>query len=106
MGLSPVWATTAGLMVVAALLVLVEPRAPVQRAAIMAGAFLSARLISGRTFPSDSLAGAVVILVALAPLDVRELGLQLSTMPLWGCWSECAPASVEGHSSASWLPPL
>lgn len=83
-GLSPVWATTAGLMVVAALLLLVEPRAPVQRAAIMAGAFLSARLISGRTFPSDSLAGAVVILVALAPLDVRELGLQLSTIATVG----------------------
>jgi len=83
-GLSPVWATVAGLVVAAALLVLVEPRAPVQRAAIMASAFLFARLISGRTSPTDSLAGAVVVLVTLAPLDVRELGLQLSTIATLG----------------------
>ncbi len=83
-GLSPAWATGAGLVVVAALLVLVEPRAPVQRAAIMAGAFLSARLISARSSPADSLAGAVVVLVTLAPLDVRELGLQLSTVATVG----------------------
>ncbi len=83
-GLSPVWAATAGLLVVAAVLLLVEPRAPVQRAAIMAGAFLSARVISSRTSPAESLAGAVVVLVTLAPLDVRELGLQLSTIATVG----------------------
>jgi len=83
-GLSPLCRTAASLAVVAALLVLVEPRAPVQRAAIMAGAFLSARLISGRTSPADSLAGAVVVLVTLAPLDIAELGLQLSTVATVG----------------------
>jgi len=84
LGLSPAWATGAGLLVVAALLVVVEPRAPVQRAAIMAGAFLLARLISARTSPSDSLAGAVVVLVTLSPLDVRDLGMQLSTIATMG----------------------
>ncbi len=99
LGLSPILATTSGLLVVTALLVLVEPRAPVQRAAIMAAAFLAARLISARVAPADSLAAAVVVLVTLAPLDVGELGLRLSTLATIGLL-------VGSHAGARWGAPV
>ncbi len=74
----PRWAAVGVLGVLAGYLLLVPPRVPIVRAAIMAG-LLAAGAASGRRLPGPTLwAVAVVITLAIWPRDVFDAGFQLS----------------------------
>jgi competence protein ComEC len=84
LGAAPYAAAGGCLLVTAALILLVEPRAPVQRAAIMAAAYLLSRAAGSRVSAVDSMATAVIVQLTLAPTDIRQLGFHLTTIATLG----------------------
>ena len=66
------------LVVLAAYVLLAEPRAPLLRSAIMAAALCSGLILGRRYMPLNALAAAAIILLAIEPLQLFQAGFQLS----------------------------
>ncbi len=80
LGRSPRASWAAGLCTALALIVLTEPRAPIQRAATMAICLLGGRLIGRRVASTDALSFALALIVAAEPAALQQLGFQLSAV--------------------------
>ncbi|HJO04052.1 MAG TPA: ComEC/Rec2 family competence protein [Acidobacteriota bacterium] len=78
LGRSPRASWCAGLGATLLLVSLVEPRAPIQRAATMASSLFVGRLTGRRVASSDALGVAVVVIVAAEPGALWQFGFQLS----------------------------
>ena len=84
LGLSPRTATAVGLAMLAALALLVVPRAPVRRAAVMAAAILAGKLLGRRVSALDAISAAVFALVLVEPATALDFGLHLSAAATLG----------------------
>lgn len=103
-GASPRLAAALGVAAAVALALVVAPRPPVQRAAIMAGALLGGRALDRRGTASESLAMAVGLLVWHWPPILHDAGFQLSAGATAGLVA-LAPGTAAGAAGrlAGWV---
>ena len=80
LGRSPRACWGAGLCAALMLVSLVEPRAPVQRAATMAVCLSAGRLVGRRVASLDALGFAIVVIVASDPRALQQFGFLLSAV--------------------------
>ena len=78
LGRSPRASWCARLCAALLLVSLVEPRAPIRRAATMVTCLLAGRLTGRRVASTDALGFAILVIVAVEPVALEQFGFQLS----------------------------
>jgi len=84
MAVRPARAAAVVLIVLAAYVVLAEPRAPLVRSAVMAVWIGTAVILRKRSATLNALAGAALVLLILDPLQLFQVGFQLSFVIVGG----------------------
>ncbi len=96
LGRSPRAGWCAALGATLLLVFLVEPRAPIRRAATMTACLLAGRLAGRRIASTDALGFAILVIVAVDPVAPEQFGFQLSV-------AATAAIVLAGHRSESLL---